>query len=238
MDNNTRNHIKKIYKNKRDDIKREIVLIENSQDLLEEIETEIETFSTFVTDLYRKKIITLDKIINDINIHKIKNNHEKIIGKCEFFKTMLEILSNSIHQIRNKLCDYVYVFRDKDNNRLLSMCVFRKIKDSQFHMNITKSIKTSLLYLSKNQSFPKDLSIQIHIEASRFTDARYIYAPPLEPMLTILKNNFEWERLPKIGLLTDYSLYFNQDECTYIQRFWPNDFVGIYVYRFFFFQKK
>jgi hypothetical protein len=150
----------------------------------------------------------------------------------DFFQQMVTLSEHTIGLIETKKCEKVLVARDESGNRLMSMCIFKRVGDSQFHLDITKSIATYFLYQDLGFTYPKRLSIRMHEEALCITGATIIYAPPLQHMLNILREHFQWIEVPRKET-TDYSTFFQSPkELEEIKTHWPRDFFCVYVYRF------
>jgi hypothetical protein len=224
------------------DITTELISIDDSDDLLNELEEEYLIYNDFVTSLYRYDVIKYD-VLNHLILKYSPSYHskelinggvlEKIHNNKNLFPIMLELISDTIRYIKNKLCEYIIVFRDKNGHRLLSMCVCKKIRDSQFHLNITRSLVTTLRSIMGIIEENKYLSIELHKQALLLTGAKYLYAPPFEYMLKLLKNNFHYRELQKKDGDTDFfSEGFSEEELLLIKKYWPRGFVGYNVYRF------
>lgn len=165
---------------------------------------------------------------------RIYNNDYKTY---QLLQTMVSLIDHTLMCMRRKLCWFVIVQRDTYGKRLISMCVFRRIGDSQFHLNVTKSIRTWHDYREMNLMYPKGLALELHHLSLYVTGATWAIAPPLEHMESILKDaetrgTWHVEKMVNAHNKTDYSLHFTDEQVEQIKRIWPGDFISIPVYRF------
>lgn len=159
----------------------------------------------------------------------------------QMLQTMLMMTNHTICCIENILCRYIITLSDDDNNRLISMCIYDRIADSQFHLNITKSVATWMKYKDDGLEYPKGLALSLHQVALSITGATWAFAPPLPTMRDILlhakdKGTWRVEEVPRVvgnEETADFSPYFsNPEDIASTYRYWPMDYGMTPVYRF------
>jgi hypothetical protein len=153
-------------------------------------------------------------------------------------KDLFGILFETKRRIISKSCKQIAVL-SKNDNIVMSMCIFPKIKNAQFHMNICKWLDFLLILPLKgvlnfengkifmdrieHELTCTNLSATLHKCALLKNNTTYAFAPPLNVMCKIIKRNFNYSKLP---MLDDESanyndLGFTQEELELINISWP-----------------
>lgn len=185
--------------------------------ILKEFEEEKMQADKLMTSISLSKQIAIKLDISDEIIHIIES-------KWDFFYTIRGIIHERNGDLNSCRCKYIIVFRDSEDRILISMLISKKIGESQYHIDISRSFTTTLYYILNNIPEIKNLSINMHKTALKLTDAKYIYAPPYSNMLGILKKNFNHERVSYIKNeceFIDYSRYFSPSDVEKINLEWP-----------------
>jgi hypothetical protein len=200
--------------------------LNNKQDpklvkILEEFEAEKNQAPRLLEDIYNcleHNQINNKPVSKDIAI-KLKN-------KWDFFKMANGMIHERSREIRNRRCRYIIAFRDRSDRILISMLVSEKIGDSQYHIDITRSLVTTVHYIVNDLPILPNLAVELHKTAMKITGAKRIYAPPLPNMLEILKKNFQNRQLDFVkdqnqNEEVSYINDFTDEQISEIKKHWP-----------------
>ena len=207
---------------------------ENRSILFDTLQEECETNNRILKSLfYNNKngfpidMPNIDTIFEHFNPH----SHN---SKFELLKKACGMISETKQYIRYANCTHFAYFKDKNNNRIMSMCIYKQIGDAQYHVGITRSVQ-SIIMDAINNTRHSNLSIEMHRKAMKFNGVTRFFAPPLPVMLEILQKNFNCtvvkEQTLDNGIQElDYSNQgFSSGQLPEIKESWPS-FLGFKTY--------
>lgn len=144
-----------------------------------------------------EEIARILRVVKDnVSVDDAKNIIDVLRHKEQFFIAARSLITSTVGAIEYKACSHIIVMRDEQGNRLISMCLHPKIRDAQYHIHITKSIRTTLLYLLNKKKWPENVAIALHKAALQYTGATRIYSSPFPYMLELLCREFHHREVP------------------------------------------
>lgn len=180
------------------------------------------------------------KIFENIDVGYFKNitfnEATKFYNKyCAILQDFRAVYHERMSQLRsNKPPIYIVELHDKQENIIMSMQVFMKINDCQFHMHISKSFDYFLKCINDNSLLNyKGLSVEFHKMTMQLTGAKRACAPPLKIMEEIIIKNFNTISLDfdndnkndnkNFNKKPDYSkIFIAKEDTKAAEQFWPN----------------
>lgn len=110
------------------------------------------------------------------------------------FKDINGVYAERLFQFKDRKAEYIMELY-YGHQRIMSMQVFEKIGDCQFHMHICRDFDNFVECILSNVSMHKNISTKFHKMAMEYTGAKFACAPPLPVMAEIIKKNFKYIEL-------------------------------------------
>lgn len=210
-----------------------INLEENRNQILNVLIEELETEKMYNNQLLKVLCMNRDTgtIVRKILPHNLKNIttdiFNKLIAKFELIKMANGMLHETIKYLKYPGCHKFIQQRNRENLRVISMCIYRKIGDAQFHIAICRSVKSIVHDILHPEDRQEKLSLMLHQAALKATGAKRFFAPPVGKMAEILAEAFDctpvptWEGADFMVNFNYAGFGFKLYQRILIWRFWP-----------------